>query len=134
MNRAVSQPPSLSEAESLLSAINEDIALHLYDPHRPALSMAERQRLESLFPDAFGDIQHLGSTAVPGLTAEAVTDILAGVASMSAADALVEPLCRAGYTTSADVQRYALRSAMAHEVGGWGIEPTTCIWRRARRR
>jgi GrpB-like predicted nucleotidyltransferase (UPF0157 family) len=62
----------------------------------------ERARLESLFPDAFIDIQHFGSTAVPGLTAKPIIDILAGVESMAVADALIEPLCQTGYTTSAE--------------------------------
>jgi GrpB-like predicted nucleotidyltransferase (UPF0157 family) len=92
----------MNEEESLLSAINEDVALRPFDAHWAAMFTAERKHLESLFPGSFIDIQHFGSTAVPGLTAKPVIDILAGVLSMPAADALMEPLCRAGYTTSAE--------------------------------
>ena len=48
------------------------------------------------------NIQHIGSTAVPGLAAKPVIDILAGVVSMAAARALVAPLCTQGYTASAE--------------------------------
>ncbi len=60
----------------------------------------ERVRLLRLFPDCFLTIEHFGSTAVPGLSAKPIIDILAGVDSISRADELMEPLCHAKYTTS----------------------------------
>jgi GrpB-like predicted nucleotidyltransferase (UPF0157 family) len=63
---------------------------------------AERKRLLALLPGRFIDIQHIGSTAVPGLAAKPIVDLLAGVESMDVARALAEPLCRSGYTTSAE--------------------------------
>ena len=92
----------MTDEESLSSAIHEEVKLLPYDPRWPAMFAAERDRLMSLVPESFISIQHFGSTAVPGLAAKPVIDILAGVASMAAADSLIEPLCRAHYTTSAD--------------------------------
>jgi len=92
----------MTDAESLQAAITEEVALRAYDPHWPGMFEAERERLLSLFPDDFIAIEHMGSTAVPGLAAKPVIDILAGVASMEAARALVAPLCAQGYTTSAE--------------------------------
>ena len=63
---------------------------------------AERARLLSLVPNDFIAIEHIGSTAVPGLAAKPVIDILGGVASMEAAKALVARLCKQGYTASAE--------------------------------
>ena len=90
-----------SEEESLRAAIDEEIRLHDPDPSWPARFTAERDRLLALLPGVFIDVQHIGSTAVPGLRAKPIVDILAGVASMAVAEALAEPLCRSGYTTSA---------------------------------
>ena len=70
-----------------------------YDPVWPELFSEERGRLMSLFPQLL-DVEHFGSTAVPGTSAKPIIDILAGVASMEAADALFEPVLTAGYTTS----------------------------------
>jgi GrpB-like predicted nucleotidyltransferase (UPF0157 family) len=92
----------MNEQESLLAAIHEEIQLHAYDASWPQAFLLERDRLLSLFPQQFIDIQHIGSTAVPGLQAKPVIDVLAGVASMAEARALAEPLCRSGYTTSAE--------------------------------
>jgi len=90
----------MDEAESLDRAINEEIALLSYDAQWPLMFAAERERLLHLFPADFLAIEHFGSTAVPGLCAKPVIDILAGVDSISRADALMAPLCRAKYTTS----------------------------------
>ncbi|MCZ8256585.1 MAG: GrpB family protein, partial [Polaromonas sp.] len=90
---------------SLLAAIHEEVRLQPYDPRWPGLFAAERDRLRLLAPQLPArliDIQHIGSTAVPGLAAKPVIDMLAGVESMAAAEALVAPLCANGYTTSAE--------------------------------
>lgn len=90
----------MDEAESLNRAINEEVALFPYDTAWPTLFEEERDRLLALFPDEFLAIEHIGSTAVPGLSAKPIIDILAGVDSISRADELLEPLCRAKYATS----------------------------------
>jgi len=87
-------------SDSLHAAIHEEIRLRPYDPQWPVAFEAERQRLLSILPDAFIAVEHIGSTAVAGLAAKPVVDILAGVASMAVADALSEPLLADGYTTS----------------------------------
>jgi GrpB-like predicted nucleotidyltransferase (UPF0157 family) len=93
---------SVNEQESLLAAISEDVSLRAYDPDWPQAFTVERERLIASLPDAFLDVQHIGSTAVPGLAAKPVIDILAGVASFATAEALTEQICRCGYTTSAE--------------------------------
>ena len=94
--------PTVTEEESLLAAIYEDVELHSYDASWPQAFEVERDRLLSLFPGNFVDVQHIGSTAVPGLSAKPVIDILAGVQSITVAESLVLPLCQSGYTTSAE--------------------------------
>lgn len=57
-------------------------------------------RLLTAFSLRFIAIEHFGSTAVPGLDAKPVIDMLGGVTSVAAADALLGPLCAVGWDTS----------------------------------
>jgi GrpB-like predicted nucleotidyltransferase (UPF0157 family) len=86
-------------APSLTRAIHEPVAIVPYDPAWPSRFEAERARLSALFPSLY--IEHIGSTAVPGLPAKPVIDCMAAVPSMAVADQLVDLLCANGYTTSA---------------------------------
>jgi GrpB-like predicted nucleotidyltransferase (UPF0157 family) len=84
----------------LLDAINQRIEIQFYDSEWPCRFAIERIRLLQLLPEAFRGIEHFGSTAVPGLAAKPVIDILAGVETMRVADEMLGPLCEAGYDTS----------------------------------
>lgn len=53
-----------------------------YDPGWPALFEEERARLEPLLPGA--EIHHMGSTAVPGMPAKPVIDLIALVDDLDA--------------------------------------------------
>lgn len=55
-----------------------------------------------LLSGRFVAIEHIGSTAIPGLAAKPIIDVLAGVVALSEADALLAPLCANGYETSAE--------------------------------
>lgn len=92
----------MTDSESLYEAIHEEVNLQAYDTAWPAKFVAERDRLLALFPVELIDIEHIGSTAVPGLLAKPVIDILAGVGAMAVARALTAPLLDAGYSTSAE--------------------------------
>lgn len=92
----------MNEQESLIAAIYEEVKLHIYDPSWPATYATERERLMLVLPSIFLDVQHIGSTAVPGLVAKPIIDILAGVESMAVAESVAFPLCASGYTTSAE--------------------------------
>lgn len=91
----------MTEEESLHAAIHEEVALHPYNTSWPQAFEAERSRLLSLFPGELVAVEHIGSTAVPGLKAKPVIDLLGGVRSINDAERLALPLCQAGYTTSA---------------------------------
>lgn len=88
----------MNDASPLDRAIHEPIRLVPYDPRWPTLFQREHDRLRSLFPDTRLTVEHYGSTAVRGLRAKPIIDILVGVASMEAVQALVPRLCEAGYT------------------------------------
>ena len=92
----------MTDEESLFAAIHEHVALHAHDASWPARFAEERERLLALFPNVLIDVQHIGSTAVCGLVAKPIIDILAGVESMAVAASLAPALANAGYTTSAE--------------------------------
>jgi GrpB-like predicted nucleotidyltransferase (UPF0157 family) len=112
----------VDEQESLQRAIYEEVRLVPYEPHWPALFELERDRLLRLFPTQLLSIEHFGSTAVPHMPAKPVIDLLGGVASMQAADALIEPLLQSLYTTSAAFnasltdRRWLMRWADGHRT------------------
>ena len=92
----------MTDEESLFAAIHESVALHAHDASWAAGFVNERDRLTALFPGLFVDIQHIGSTAVCGLIAKPIIDLLAGVESMRVAVSMSPALGKAGYTTSAE--------------------------------
>src|SRR4051812_46323704 len=87
---------------SLTHAISEEVHITAHDSQWAAQFVAERDRLLDLLPGHFTAIEHIGSTAVPRLAAKPIIDILAGLGSISEADALLQPLCAHGYETSAE--------------------------------
>ncbi len=90
------------QSQSLAAAINEEVSLHAHDPAWAEAFELERDRLRALLPEAFGAIEHIGSTAVPGLVAKPIIDIMAAVDSLDNVEVLIERLCDNGYTTSTE--------------------------------
>jgi GrpB-like predicted nucleotidyltransferase (UPF0157 family) len=69
-----------------------------YDPTWPARFEEERRLLEGVLGSWLeGGIHHVGSTAVPGLPAKPVIDILAGVRDREEARAAFDLLAALGY-------------------------------------
>jgi GrpB-like predicted nucleotidyltransferase (UPF0157 family) len=77
---------------------SEPIRIVPYDPRWPIEFEQERSALSETIGDfATGGIHHVGSTAVPGLAAKPIVDILVGVESLEASRACFEPLAGLGY-------------------------------------
>jgi len=68
-----------------------------HDPSWSELFEAESQRLNNLLGEAVDSIEHIGSTAVSGLIAEPIIDILISVDSLDAFDEKTEQLEQIGY-------------------------------------
>jgi GrpB-like predicted nucleotidyltransferase (UPF0157 family) len=69
-----------------------------YDPAWPGSFESERAALEAAIGGwAVGGIHHVGSTAVPGLAAKPIVDILVGVEDLEGSRACIEPLARLEY-------------------------------------
>jgi GrpB-like predicted nucleotidyltransferase (UPF0157 family) len=76
----------------------EAIEVVPYDPAWPDQFELEKHLIQTaLSPWLVGEIEHIGSTAVVGLSAKAVIDIMAPVASLSASLAAIPAASVAGY-------------------------------------
>jgi GrpB-like predicted nucleotidyltransferase (UPF0157 family) len=79
-------------------APSEPVLLTPYDPAWPGAFERERVALEAAIgPWVVGGIHHVGSTAVPGLEAKPIVDVLAGVEDLESSRACFEPLARLEY-------------------------------------
>jgi GrpB-like predicted nucleotidyltransferase (UPF0157 family) len=71
---------SESLEDKLRRVLAERIEVVEYDPAWPAVFAAEAARLRPFFPPGcIKRLEHIGSTAVPGLAAKPIVDILVGV-------------------------------------------------------
>lgn len=78
--------------------VDPPVQLVAYDVSWPARFESERVILARvLAPWLAGSIEHVGSTAVPGLAAKPVIDIMAGVDTLSASLAAIPSLAQLGY-------------------------------------
>ncbi len=77
---------------------DEPIRLVAYRSEWPARFERERVLLDRAIGNwVVGGIHHVGSTAVPGLEAKPIIDILAGVADLATSRACFEPLAELDY-------------------------------------
>jgi GrpB-like predicted nucleotidyltransferase (UPF0157 family) len=68
-----------------------------YDPGWPARYAEERDRVVAAIGDAIQAIEHVGGTAVPGLPAKPVIDLMVGVEDIERAGPAVAGLINLGY-------------------------------------
>lgn len=82
--------------------VAEGIAVVAYSGEWPALFADVGQRLRRELGDVALRIDHIGSTAVPGLDAKPVIDLQVSVASLEPLAVCREPIERAGFVHRAD--------------------------------
>ena len=77
--------------------VDDRIELTEYNPEWPAAFTAESERIRASCGPALMAIEHIGSTALPGIAAKPVLDLMLGVVRLEDADELVSPMCALGY-------------------------------------
>lgn len=98
MSPATPDPVSGATApQDASSAIPEPVLIVDHDPRWAARARAEIERLTWIGDGVLIDVEHIGSTAVPGLKAKPVLDLMAGVAALGDVDRLAPALAEAGY-------------------------------------
>jgi GrpB-like predicted nucleotidyltransferase (UPF0157 family) len=107
-----------------------------HDPAWAAMFQRERARVEAALGPIVVTVEHVGSTAVPGLAAKPIIDLLVGVRSLpEARGCCVAPLEAAGYTYMAEYEAW-LPGEMLFRKGPPGpwthhahlMEPTSPRW------
>lgn len=79
--------------ERIRKAVQEDVAIVPYDPKWPRLFCEEKEHLSACLPrELIGRIEHFGSTAVPGLAAKPIIDMLVEVTSLEEARCRIVPI------------------------------------------
>ncbi len=112
-----------------------------YDPRWPALFEEEQARILAAIGPWLVDIQHVGSTSVPGLAAKPIIDIMPGIRRLADAVHCIEPMRALGYQYIPEYEdelperRYfrrppgeAFRGRGTHHVHM--VETTSDFWRR----
>jgi len=110
------------------AAKDEPVQIVPYDPSWPVAFEQERALLErAIGPSITGGIHHVGSTAVPGLAAKPVIDILVGIKDLASARAHIEPLAALEYFYApyrADVMLWFCKPSPAARTHHLHLVPT----------
>jgi GrpB-like predicted nucleotidyltransferase (UPF0157 family) len=96
--------------------ISDPIFICEYDPRWPLEFARLRERVIEAVGDIVVRVEHVGSTAVPGLAAKPVIDLDVVIRSTSDFAFAVERLARLGYDHEGDLG-VAEREAFAHPAG-----------------
>jgi GrpB-like predicted nucleotidyltransferase (UPF0157 family) len=79
------------------SKFNRPILVLEYDPQWPVLFEKEKAAILAALRNRLLMVEHIGSTAVPGLAAKPVIDIAVGIQSLADAPVLIPCIERLGY-------------------------------------
>ena len=106
----------------------DSIAVVPYDPEWPRRFEAERALLERvLAPWLEGGVEHIGSTAIPGIAAKPIVDMIAGVADLEEARAAHGPLEAEGYLSEPhrpEIAHHFAKPALELSVRIFGLHLT----------
>ena len=79
--------------ERIARVVREEVAIFPYDPHWPISFRQEKEHLRACLPsDLVLRIEHFGSTAVPGLSAKPIVDVLVEVTDLQATRDRIAPI------------------------------------------
>src|SRR2546428_5293542 len=79
--------------ERIRRLVQEDVAIVPYDPQWPVLFKQEKDHLFACLPqELIGRIEHFGSTAVPGLAAKPIVDMLVEVTDLQKTKTRIVPI------------------------------------------
>jgi GrpB-like predicted nucleotidyltransferase (UPF0157 family) len=112
------------------------ITIENYDPAWPAEFEKERTRLQAALGPMVTSIEHVGSTAVPGLAAKPIIDVLVGVRSMrEARSRSIDPLRALGYRYMSEYEAWLPGEMLFRKgmPGPWThhahvMEPSSARW------
>ena len=92
-----SRRPDTSTVDIIGGAERIEVELHDYDPRWVDAYHSHRRLISDALATAEVGIEHIGSTAVPGLAAKPIIDIVVTVDDITAEEDYLDPLIAAGY-------------------------------------
>jgi GrpB-like predicted nucleotidyltransferase (UPF0157 family) len=109
---------------------DEPITVVPYDPEWPAHFEREATRLRDAPEVAVSEIEHIGSTAVAGLAAKPVVDLMIGVTDLSRTDELARQLTVLGYEDCGGTEdrRYLRKRAADQDFNAQVVEYGSPTW------
>ena len=106
-----------------------------YSPNWPTQFHATREELLSVLAPTVVNVEHIGSTSVPGLSAKPVIDVLLGARSLADIESKIKPLNKIGYLyvpkyeRKLPMRRYFVRSsATSLRVHLHAVELNSRLW------
>ncbi|GAA4688062.1 GrpB family protein [Nocardioides nanhaiensis] len=89
--------PDVTELELVGGTEKRTLVLVDHDPAWPQRYAVFAQRIREAVGDVAVDVEHIGSTSVPGLAAKPIIDVLVTVPDITAEEDYLEPLVAAGF-------------------------------------
>jgi len=77
--------------------IERPVEIFDYDREWPSKFLEERTKIMGVIGDTVVEVEHVGSTAVPGLCAKPIIDIMVGIRKLIDAENCIVPLENIGY-------------------------------------
>jgi len=93
----VSQRPDVVSVELVGGTEKRQLELVAYDDSWPAIFLSHQRLLRKTLGTAGLEVEHIGSTSVPGLAAKPIVDILVTVGDITAEEDYLAPLLSVGY-------------------------------------
>ncbi|MEL4317496.1 GrpB family protein [Leifsonia sp. YIM 134122] len=108
--------PDVTTLELVGGAEALAIELHSYDDQWPDIYLDHRRRITDALAGSDVEIEHIGSTAVPGLAAKPIIDIVVAVDDITAEEDYLDGLLAAGYELRVREPRHRLVRTPARDV------------------
>ena len=111
--------------------MSERIHIAEYDPQWPIEYEKERVRLAEAFGKYALDIQHVGSTSVPGLAAKPIVDIAVAIGEYPLPEQVIKAVCALGYEHMGEYgmpRRHYFRKGKPRSHHVHAIEPDNEEW------
>ena len=89
--------PDVEEADFVGGIEIRELEVVSYDNRWPVIFAEHRERLHKALETAAVDIEHIGSTSVPGLAAKPIIDIVVAVDDITAEEDYLPAILAAGY-------------------------------------
>ncbi|UWX98611.1 GrpB family protein [Arthrobacter zhaoxinii] len=100
--------PDVASVELVGGPEKYELGLCSYDDKWADTYLDHRRRIRDALGDGYFEIEHIGSTSVPGLAAKPIIDIVVAVDDITAEEDYLDPLLAAGYELRVREPRHRL--------------------------